>query len=276
MEKDQEYVSLLRIFACAIEANGGLPAGDDDFILDAEGLAVKCFFHASSCLYLSRSTTLPDLAASFFDTASINVLARATLESYLVFNYIFIEPQTEEEKRFRYSAWLLSDLMEKQKFPTRSPQGKKILEDDDVTIKDMKSTITKNSFFLRLTEKQQKALLDRGAWRVKSWTEIGMSAGLSEIHAKSFYKHLCSYAHAGSLSVHQIRLSDTAPVQQKLYAATMTLVMITIAYFIRDYSKIFTRCQEYVSGHEEAIRMWLDIGASDLTEVEIDWNDVTF
>jgi len=276
MDKDHDFIRLLSVFSECIEANKGEPAGEDDYILDAEGLAAKCLFHSSSILYLSRSTTLPDIGASFFDTASINVLGRAALESYLVFYYIFTEPPTVDEKRFRYSAWLLSDLMEKQKYPARSPQGKLILEGDKVTISTIKSRIVDSPFFLQLTENQQKALLCRGVWRVKGWTDIGISAGLSEIHAKSFYKYLCSYAHAGSLSVLQIRQADTALHQRALYAASMTLVMIAIAYFIRDYSKLFTKCQEFVSGHEEAIRMWLDIGASDLCEVEVDWNDVIF
>lgn len=276
MDKDKDFLLLLKIFAGAIEANKGLPAGDDDYILDAEGLAAKCFFHSASLLYLSRSTTLPDIGASFFDTASINVLCRAALESYLIFYYIFVESQTEKEKRFRYSSWLLSDLMEKQKFPARSPQGRKILEETKFTINSIKSRITESPCLADLTVKQQKALLDKGAWRIKGWTEIGISAGLSEIHAKSFYKHLCSYAHAGSLSVLQIRQADTALQQKALYAATMTLVTITIAFFVRDYSMLFVRCREFTSIHQETINMWLEIGASNLTEVEVDWNDVNF
>lgn len=276
MDKEQEYVSLLKIFAGAMGANKGLPAGVDDYILDAEGLAAKAFFHATSFLYLSRSTTLPDIAVSFFDTASMNVLGRAALESYLVFYYIFIESPTEEEKRFRYSSWLLSDLMQRQKYPARSPQGKKVLEGDKVTIKDIKFKITDSPFFKCLPEKQQESLLDRGVWRLKGWTDIGISAGLSEIHAKSFYKHLCSYAHAGSLSVLQIRQADTAFHQQALCAATMTLVMITIAYFVRDYSLLFPTCKEFVSGHKEVINMWIDIGASNLRDVDVDWNGVNF
>lgn len=50
-----------------MEANKGVAAGDDDRILDAEGLALKFFFHAASALYLYRSTSLPEFGANFFD-----------------------------------------------------------------------------------------------------------------------------------------------------------------------------------------------------------------
>jgi hypothetical protein len=201
----------------------------------------------------------------------MNVVSRAALESYLVFHYIFIEAPTEEERRFRYSCWVLSDLMEKQKYPVKSPQGKKILEEDKAAISSLKSRLAGSPAFAHLSDKQKKGLLERGVWRFKGWTDIGISAGLSEVHEIITPLFLC---HAGNLSVLQLRQADTDIQQKSLSAATMTLIMITMAYFIRDYGAIFSNCLKFVSDHEDVIKMWLDIGGSNLSEIEVDWSSL--
>jgi len=100
MQSEDQYVRLLSVLLQVGEANRGLPAGEDDRILDAEGLAQKVIFHASSVLYLSRSTTLREIGASFFDPASMNVLGRAALEAFLVFHYVFVNPKSDYERTF--------------------------------------------------------------------------------------------------------------------------------------------------------------------------------
>ena len=209
MQNENDYISLLNVFANVLEANKGILAGPDDKILDAEGLASKCFFHSSSFLYLLRSTNVPELDISFFDTGSINVVARAALESFLVFHYVFVEPTNEVEKDFRYLSWKLADLMERQKYDAMSPQGKIKQGHEKELITNIKNKISENQFYNQITPKQQKALCGRGVWRLKGWADIGISAGLSEDHAKSCYRFLCSYAHAGSMSVLQIRQAMT-------------------------------------------------------------------
>jgi hypothetical protein len=42
MDKDQDFIRLLSVFGEYIEANKDEPAGEDDYILDTEGLAAKC------------------------------------------------------------------------------------------------------------------------------------------------------------------------------------------------------------------------------------------
>lgn len=50
MQSEQEYIKLPTVLIQVGEANKGLLAGGDDRILDAEGLAQKALFHASSVL----------------------------------------------------------------------------------------------------------------------------------------------------------------------------------------------------------------------------------
>lgn len=98
------------------EANKGTPLGEDDRLLEAEGLCKKFMGHAASALCLFGSTTLPgvkvtDKGIRFFDPGSINVLGRAALEAFLVFHYVFIEPRSDDEKDFRYYLWLIAKCL---------------------------------------------------------------------------------------------------------------------------------------------------------------------
>jgi len=95
MPKENDFRDLLRVFLRAVEGNKGLPAGEDDRILDAEGLALKFFGHASTAFYIYQGTFLPDSGAKFIDSASINVLGRAALETFLVFHHVFVAPTSE-------------------------------------------------------------------------------------------------------------------------------------------------------------------------------------
>src|SRR3990172_5091399 len=112
--READYQRLLKVLIEVTEANKGVVAGHDDRVLDAEGLALKFVFHAASALYLYRSTSLPEFGASFFDPGSVNVLSRTALETFLVFNYVFVEPQSDEERDCRYMTWVLGGYLERE------------------------------------------------------------------------------------------------------------------------------------------------------------------
>lgn len=277
MQKEEEYIKLLTVLLRVGEANKGLQAGADDRILDAEGLAQKCLFHACSVLYLLRSTRLPEIGANFFDPASVNVLGRAALEAFLVFHYIFVMPSSESEKDLRYFSWVLADLLVKQSFPVQSPEGKTILERERHQIRSLKEKLKANLYFQNLTSKQQKRLLNEGVWRLQGWTSIALSAGLNQAHADAFYRYLCSYAHAGSVSVVQLRQAQTAQGQRSLFAATMGLVMIVMAYMVKAYCAVFPRSQAALEQDKEGtllVNQWIQIGATSLDKVQIDWEAI--
>ena len=197
------------------------------------------------------SVKVTERGISFFDAGSINVLGRAALESFLVFNYVFIEPRSDDEKDFRYYLWLYASYRDKQKFSPRS-------------IGALKEKINNNSVFKQLDIKKKEKLL-KGEWRLHSWTNIGMSAGLSEILAKQFYGHLCNYAHSGCKSVQQIGNAKTAEIQKALCDATMKLIMIAMANMIKAYCQLFKKSNDILQQDEEAkklIGQWIHIGTS--------------
>lgn len=264
MEKEREYIKLLEILIRVAEANKGVVAVVDDRILDAESLLFKFFGHAASSLYLFRSTTLPTIGVSFFDSASINVLGRAALETFLVFHYVFVAPASEQEKDFRYHSWALAGLLARQNFPVQTIEGKQGLEKDKEIIRSLQSILENNPLFKKLTPKQQKNLLNKGKWRLESWTKIAQSAGLSDLHANNFYRYLCDYAHTGNLSVLQVQQADTAESQKTLCNATIEFIMIAIANIIKSYCKLFPKSNAILLSDKDSAKivdLWIKIGS---------------
>lgn len=273
MNKDQEYLKLLDVLIKVTEANKGMPAGADDRVLDAEGLALKFFYHACSAFYLYRSTTVPEIMATFFDAGSINVLGRAALETFLVFHYVFVDPTSDQQKDFRYFSWLLAGLLERQEYPVQSSKGRKLLSVEKSLIAPLQEKLANNPYLLKLKHKQQKKLLQKGKWRLHSWKEIGLSAGFDESHAKGLYHYLSGYAHAGNISVLQLRQAGTAVSQKDLCAATITVIMIALANMIKSYCQIFPKSQSVLTqdrNGSKLVDIWITVGSSSTEYIDID------
>ena len=280
-EMESAYIKLLETLIKIAEANKGFPtsgndkdegsdAGVDNRFLDAEGLMRKFSGHAASSLYLFRSTTLRDVKVtadgiSFFDTASINVLGRAALETFLVFHHVFIAPRSDDEKDLRYYSWLLASYLDRQKFPAQSDAGKQILKEDKGKIEKIKGKLNANQSFQLVTKRQKKNLFTKGYWRLCSWKELGLEAGLSNILVEQFYSHLCAYAHSGCQSAQQISNQETAKDQKATCVASMKLIMIAMANMICSYSELFEKSKTVLQNDNDALSLvnqWIEIGAS--------------
>jgi len=266
-DKEKDLVELLNIFMNIVEANKGIPAGNDGRILDAEGLALKFFGHVLSTLYLYRGVNITDLQVSitsFPDPASVHVLARAALETYLLFYYVYIDPKTKDEKDFRFFAWELAGLNERQKFPVTTLENEEKLKREKTLIDELTTKINDNAFFSSLPQRQQKNILERGNWRSKSWGDIALSAGFSEINAKTIYRFLCEHAHSGNLSVTQVRQAKDFHVRKELMEGTIGLILICLANFIKNYCELFPQSNEYYLKNyrdPSLVALWVGVGA---------------
>lgn len=274
IDTERDYIELLDILIHVIDENKGTPSVGDERILDAEGLGLKFFGHALSALYLVRGVTIPELTVpitKFPDSASLHVLGRAAIETFLIFHYIFEAPQNELEKNFRYQIWQLSGLLERQSFPVWSKEAKEKLRSEEEIKDNLVEKIELNSNFVKLTTKQQKSIIQKGNWKFQSWKEIGLSAGLSDVHAESYYRYLCGYAHSGNLSVFQVRQTRTYQEKREMMNSTINLLLIAIANMIKCYCGVFPKSKNfYVNNYQpkNTVDLWVDIGASTKAEIE--------
>ena len=97
--------------------------------------------------------------------------------------------------------------------------------------------------------------MEKGQWKLQSWTNIGLSAGLSEILAKQFYGHLCAYAHSGCQSAQQVGNAETKETQKALCVATMKLIMIAMANIIKAYCQLFEKSNDILQKDEDAKKL---------------------
>ena len=109
-----EYLQVLDLtFEVAQSLKGKLT--EDTRLPDCQQLAAKLFFHCTSAYWLSLGTKAPVAesagGANFFDFASITVIARAALETYLTMFEVFIDPIDDDEFEFRHSLWQLSGFI---------------------------------------------------------------------------------------------------------------------------------------------------------------------
>jgi hypothetical protein len=273
IDKQRDYTGLMKLLVNVVEASKGTVAGSDDRVLDAEGLALKFVGHASAAYYLYKGIALPEIGANFVDPSSVNVLGRAALETFLVFHHVFVAPASEEERDFRYMSWLLAGFLERQTFPVQSPQGKEMLSTEAQLIPPLQAKLRDNSCFKALKPGQQKDVLEKGKWR-PPWTKLGLAAGLSRTHAEAFYSYLCEYAHAGNLGIIQIRNAHTLQDQRALCNATIGLLIISIANMVKAYCEVFPNSQASLQQDQDGTnlaRMWIEIGATPIDNIPIDW-----
>lgn len=270
LSDEKNFVILLNIFFEIISANKGTPVGDDERILDAEGLGYKFTNHCLSMLKIYRGISFNDFIIPIRDLpdpSSFNVLGRAALESFLTFHYIFNDNKDDDEKDFKYITWVVAGLIERQSYFVRSKGAKSKLLYEKQIINDLIIKIENNPYYLRLTPKQQKEVKKKGHWKLKSWKEIGISAGLSKVQAETFYKYLCGYAHSGNISVVQIRQSKTLEERRSLMDGTMGLMKIAISFMIKEYCLFFPKSkqyynQQYPDRQKSIVEFWYGIGES--------------
>jgi hypothetical protein len=273
----EDYSLLLDVLLRCIESNKGVESGSDGRILVAESLAIKLFKHSATIKYLYEGTPIVNAKFRFFDLASLNVIARTIIENYLVFHYIFIQPQDNEDGDFRYYSYRLSGLIERQTFAVQSPQGNKMLSEELKIIEKLIIQLNSNQYFLKLSKEYREKIIKRGEWRLLSWKEIGLTANLSESIAKDFYKYLCGYSHSGNLSAIQLHETLYDHKEKPLFDATLSLIKIAIANMILSYSQYFPKVQTFydnLGDIQKLVKLWIDVGSSNMDNVDVDWSEL--
>ena len=133
---------MMEIFIHCGEALRGksIPA-EMSWQVDTEPMAMKFLFHLGSLHVLQKGTELPNMAGvpiKYVDFPSVATLARAAFETFLAFHFIFVNPPSSEEKRFRYDVWHLGGLRDRQKFLVTSQEGKDLLQKEKIQIEKLK------------------------------------------------------------------------------------------------------------------------------------------
>jgi hypothetical protein len=262
-----EYLQLLDLCFRLVESIKGQEVTEDTvWLTETQPTATKLFYHLGSIYYLSKGTTLPDLAGvkiGYIDFPSIVVVARAAFETYLTFYFIFVAPSSIEEKQFRYKIWDLGGLLDRQKFPVTLEENKAKLSEEKLIIDKLISELISNPFYLSLKSDQKKEAR-KGNWRLdKHWTDLAHIAGFDQAYFKNIYRYLCSYAHSGNLSILQLSQVNDKQTQLSMAETWLGLGLVLMGHFSSSYVSIYPKSKTVLQSFPDAARtadIWDSVG----------------
>jgi hypothetical protein len=270
---ERDYSTLIDLFIELVQSRVGkkIPPGDG-WLNDAQVLALKLFRHLVSMQTLATGATVEQKgvpAIFFVDHASVKVVARAALETYLVFYYLYGSSDLSLCE-FRHKTWCLGGLADRQKFSIFMPQHHEILAREQNEMREIRSQIEKSPHMADYSEKQRNRLLE-GEWRTGSgWADLGKSAGFHEKYFKNVYGYLCGYSHASYLSVLQVGQAAQSIEDQKMLTSSILGVgVVLMAHFAFSYTAAFESAGAVLSANPSAKRIaekWR-FGAEDMTEI---------
>ena len=190
----------------------------------------------------------------FVDHASVKVIARAALETYLVFFYLYGNSDRSLSE-FRHKTWRLGGLADRQKYHTSTEQGREVLDREKKELEELRAEIESSPYLLTYTNKQRKKLID-GDWRTgRGWTDLGISAGFHEKYFKNIYGYLCGYSHSSYLSALQVGQAHSIDDQQMLTQSILGIGVVLMAHFAFSYSSAFSDANAVLSANPSAKRV---------------------
>ena len=274
---DQEFIILVDLLAKSIDANKGFSirdVPDGERLYDAHCLANKFLEHALTVIYLCGGTDIQSLPSfkqiKFVDSASIDVLVRASFEAFLVFHYVFYSPVSLDEKNYRYWSYKTAGLAERQSLPEISEEIRLKKTQDKERLSELRAFLETNVVFQSLSPDQKEDIFEgKGRWKCKpfgkrefSWREIAIDARLGEMIASHMYKSLCGFAHSSSMSCLQAAQALLKGETYKLVEPSIITMKIITANMIDEYSRLFSKSRLIVddSGAIKLVNAWIQMG----------------
>jgi len=102
----------------------------------------------------------------FLDITSINSINRVAYETFLLFEYLFVLPETKEERNFRFYLYQLHGRKKQKKNYPKDSDGYKTLEN---MISDIRAKMQRNEFFKNLDRDSRNQYL-----KLKNGNLLGM------------------------------------------------------------------------------------------------------
>ncbi len=269
MELFKTFFLLLRDVINASECK----LDENDVRQYASALAVKVFRQASSLNHLLSGTPIPyvEPVTSFWDFASTTAITRSALEAYLIFHHIFIASTSEEERQYKYFAWIMDSLIQrKELYPPHIyeslrkideikdelPDLKSIFENDDREVQKIRELLKDNKFFKELMASSEKERKDRYAKMLKEgWFPGGwvhLQERIPQLARLNTHQFLSGVVHSNYFHMRQIRHAKTQKEQQELSNLDISVFLVILARLSLELPLVFPQSRSALEGNPKA------------------------
>jgi len=258
----QEYLQVLNLtYETAQSLEGKL--SEDPRLPDCQQLALKLFMHCASSHWLSLGTKAPvpesTGGANFFDFASIAVIARAALETYLTLFEVFIDPANDDEFEFGHALWQLSGFIVREGIAPTDPSLEEAAIEAGQDIEYLRDRIRATHAYQALTDGQKRAVLN--GRRTRNWNDVAVSAGFGLQFVRRIYSYYSGFAHADGLSGVQVMGAKTPEEQRFHIDMHLFTMLLAMSKMILDYAGKFEEAAKTLQQHPELHRrilLWTD------------------
>ncbi|MDO8446559.1 MAG: DUF5677 domain-containing protein [Deltaproteobacteria bacterium] len=249
-----DYSVLLDLLIRLVQSQAGKKIkSDEEWLNDAQTLSIKLFRHLVSMQTLADGATIEQDGVPtvfFIDHSSVKVVARAALETYLVFFYLYGSADRSVSE-FRHKTWCLGGLMDRQQFHASTEELRTVQTTEKQMIEELKSEIAAAPHIQQYTQKQRAKLLE-GEWRIgKGWSDLSVQAGFHEKYFKNIYSYLCGYSHSSYLSALQVGQAQSIEDQKMLTLSILGIGVVIMAHFAFTYSSAFSSAGPVLSANAE-------------------------
>lgn len=256
---EERFAGFLQLAMAMVDAQAGMPVPDGcGWQVDRQALAKQFTFHLHAIHRLSAGSALVIRGAQtqYLDHGSIKVLARAAVEAYIVFAYIFGDTQ-DDVNRYRHLTWVFGGLMDRQKHTATLEESRLKQATERVQADQIRAEIERDPLFLQLAEKFRKVLMKKADWSMGlQWHELAVAVGFNEQYFRNMYNYLCGYSHSSYAAALQVRDARTYEVQQQLANAILTMLVFVMAHFLTRYAGMFESAARLLAESPE--RQWVE------------------
>ncbi|MEJ2881508.1 hypothetical protein [Pedobacter sp. GR22-6] len=250
-----------------------------NLIIDKFATHSSSFFHLSKGIIETKQST-KERPQRGYDMFTVNSVFRIMMENYATFNHLFVEPQSDEEKKFRFLLWKIDGLTDKQKMDIGHDDfegaGAILKKDEQIleeTIKELESCEFYKNLDPKELEKIYKAdkrryswrfLIDRGKIRPLKITDL-VKHTCKTRGFMNMYRYASIHTHTNYLAVEHFEQTRSKPIS-KDYSEPITRIAIYLtALMIYDICKIdqnaraefdqlHSGIREYINGISESIK----------------------
>lgn len=190
------------------------------------------------------------------DATIVGSMVRGIFEMVGVFNMVFVDPKSDEERLILYNLWVISGLNYRQRFNSKITLPESLAKSRQEKIKIDKYTkaIEQTNLFNKLKEKDQQKLIGlidqkkfsvyfdgKGLKVINGFQEIIARAGLRDKIMGDMYNYFSLNTHPSNVSVFQFgQMFDVEdPSFIEITTFHMKNAFILLSVFIADYIKIY-------------------------------------